>query len=31
MESAKASGQVEGWNQILDKISAVVAGMTQPK
>jgi hypothetical protein len=26
MESAKNSGQVEGWNQILDKIATVVAG-----
>ena len=25
MESAQASGQVDGWNQILDKIAAVVA------
>jgi uncharacterized protein YndB with AHSA1/START domain len=25
MESAKASGQVEGWNQILDKFAAVLA------
>jgi uncharacterized protein YndB with AHSA1/START domain len=27
MESAKNSGQMEGWNQILDKIAEVVAGM----
>jgi len=27
MESAKNSGQLEGWNQILDKIAAVVAGL----
>jgi uncharacterized protein YndB with AHSA1/START domain len=27
MESAKNSGQVEGWNQILDKLAAVVAGL----
>ena len=27
MESAKNSGQLEGWNQILDKIAAVVAEM----
>ncbi len=27
MESAKESGQVEGWNQILDKIAAVLAGL----
>ena len=25
MESAKISGQLEGWNQILDKVAAVVA------
>jgi hypothetical protein len=31
MESAKNSGQMEGWNQILDKIAAVVAGMAQEK
>jgi len=24
MESAKNSGQVEGWNQILNKVAAVV-------
>ncbi len=27
MESAKNSGQMEGWNQILDKIAEVVAGI----
>ena len=27
MESAKNSGQLEGWNQILDKMAEVVAGM----
>ena len=27
MESAKNSGEVEGWNQILDKVAAVVAGL----
>jgi hypothetical protein len=27
MESAKNSGQLEGWNQILDKFDAVVAGL----
>jgi uncharacterized protein YndB with AHSA1/START domain len=27
MESAKDSGQLEGWNEILDKIAAVVAGL----
>jgi uncharacterized protein YndB with AHSA1/START domain len=26
MESAKASGQVEGWNEILDKFAAVLRG-----
>ena len=31
MESAKNSGQFEGWNQILDKLAAVVAGLTQAK
>jgi hypothetical protein len=27
MESAKDSGQLEGWNEILDKLAAVVAGL----
>ena len=31
MENAKNSGQVEGWNQILDKFAAVVAGLGQAK
>lgn len=31
MESAKESGQLEGWNQILDKIAAVVAELAQGK
>jgi hypothetical protein len=31
MESAKNSGQLEGWNQILDKLAAVVAVLTQAK
>ena len=31
MESAKNSGQMEGWNQILDKIAEVISGMEQPK
>ena len=31
MENAKNSGQVEGWNQILDKLAAVVAGLAQAK
>jgi uncharacterized protein YndB with AHSA1/START domain len=26
MESAKESGQIEGWNEILDKVAAVLAG-----
>lgn len=28
-ENATSSGQVEGWNQILEKFAAVVAGLTQ--
>jgi uncharacterized protein YndB with AHSA1/START domain len=31
MASAKESGQFEGWNEILDKVAAVVAGLTQAK
>jgi hypothetical protein len=31
MESAKNSGQLEGWNQILDKIAAVVAELARAK
>ena len=31
MESAINSGQVEGWNQILEKVAAVVAGLAQAK
>ena len=31
MESAKDSGQLEGWNEILDKVAAVVAGLTEAK
>jgi hypothetical protein len=31
MESAKNSGQLEGWNQILDKIAAVVTMLAQTK
>ena len=31
MESARDSGQLEGWNEILDKVAAVVAGLTQAK
>ncbi len=29
MESATKSGQVEGWNQILDKIDGVVARLVE--
>jgi uncharacterized protein YndB with AHSA1/START domain len=29
MENAKASGQIEGWNQILDKFAAVLADPEQ--
>jgi hypothetical protein len=31
MESAKNSGQLEGWNQILDKVAAVVTKLAQAK
>ena len=31
MESARNSGQEEGWNQILDKLAAVVAELAQGK
>jgi uncharacterized protein YndB with AHSA1/START domain len=31
MESAKNSGQLEGWNQILDKVAAVVAELGNAK
>ncbi len=31
IEDAKNSGQVEGWNEILDKVAAVVAGLAQAK
>jgi len=31
MESAKDSGQLEGWNEILDKVAAVVVGLAQAK
>ena len=30
-ESAKNSGQEEGWNELLDKLAAVVAGLEQAK
>jgi hypothetical protein len=31
MESARNSGQLEGWNEILDKMAEVVAGLAQAK
>ncbi len=31
MEKAKESGQVEGWNQILEKFAAVIAGLAQAR
>jgi hypothetical protein len=31
MENAKNSGEVEGWNQILDKFAAAVAGLGPAK
>lgn len=31
MEDAKSSGQLEGWNEILDKVAAVVAGLAKAK
>jgi hypothetical protein len=31
MESAKNSGQLEGWIEILDKVAEVVAGLAQAK
>src|SRR3984885_10988593 len=31
MESARESGQLEGWNQILEKLAAVIAGLKQAK
>jgi hypothetical protein len=31
MESARNSGQLEGWNQILDKMADVVAELVQAK
>ena len=31
MECAKNSGQMEGWNQILDKVAADLAGLVQVK
>jgi uncharacterized protein YndB with AHSA1/START domain len=31
LENAKNTGQLEGWNEILDKVAAVVAGLAQAK
>ena len=31
MEDAKNSGQLEGWNEVFDKVAAVVAGLAQLK
>ena len=31
MESARETGQLEGWNQILDKLAAVIAGLLPAK
>ncbi len=31
MEDGKNSGQLEGWNQILEKVAAVIAGLAQAK
>jgi hypothetical protein len=31
MESAKNSGQLEGWNEQLDKVAAVVSKLAQAK
>jgi len=31
MESAKDSGQMEGWIEILDKVAAVIAELVQAK
>jgi len=31
MESAKNSAQMEGWNQILDKVAAVVKKLAPAK
>jgi hypothetical protein len=29
MEDARNSGQLEGWNQILEKVAAVIAGLAK--
>ena len=31
MEDAKNSGQLEGWDQILEKVAAVIAGLAKAK
>jgi hypothetical protein len=31
MEDAKASGQLEDWNQVLDKLAAVLTDLAQAK
>jgi len=31
MDDAENSGQLEGWNQILEKFAEVVAGLVQEK
>ncbi len=31
MEEAKNSGQLEGWNEIFDKVAGVIAGLAQAK
>jgi hypothetical protein len=31
MEDAKNSGQLEGWNEIFDKVAAVIAGLARAK
>ena len=31
MEAANSSGQLEGWNETLEKVAAVVAGLAQAK
>ena len=31
MEDAKESGQLDGWNQVLDKLAAVLTDLAQAK
>ena len=31
MEDAKSSGQFEGWNEVFDKVAAVIAGLAKAK